>query len=128
MKPALRAMMEKRPAIKAAVLGTRMGDPGAKGQGHFSPTDADWPPVMRVNPVLNWSYSHIWSFIRGLCLPYPALYDRGYTSLGCSRTTEPNEALKYEDERTGEVRFRPAYELNDATVERQGRSKRKGSR
>jgi hypothetical protein len=37
----------------------------------------------------------VWTFIRGLCLPYPALYDRGYTSLGSPHDTEPNPALRW---------------------------------
>ena len=43
---------------------------------YFSPTDGDWPAVMRVHPVLDWSYAQVWAFIRGLGLPYPSLYDQ----------------------------------------------------
>ena len=43
----------------------------------FSPTDGDWPSMMRVNAIINWNYSHVWDFIRGLYLPYCSLYDRG---------------------------------------------------
>ncbi len=47
--------------------------------------------------VLNWRYSDVWTFIRGLSLPYPSLYDRGYTSLGGLRNTSPNQALRLID-------------------------------
>ena len=47
-----------------------------------------------MNPVLNWRYGDVWSFVRGLSLPYPDLYDRGYTSLGGLRNTFPNRALR----------------------------------
>ena len=101
MKQALEQMLQERPNIKAIILGTRAGDPGSMSQGHFSPTDGDWPLLMRVNPILNWSYSQVWTFIRRLTLPYPSLYDRGYTSLGNVTNTAPNENLAVVDESTG---------------------------
>ena len=76
---------------------------------------------MRINPILPWSYSHVWTFLRSLSLPYPSLYDLGYTSLGSPANTKPNPALAYTDQRTGETRFRPAYMLEDHSLERKGR-------
>ena len=87
---------------------------------YFSPTDGDWPRVMRVHPVLDWAFPQVWSFIRGLSLPYPSLYDQGYTSLGNPDNTRPNPALAYNE--GGEQRHRPAYMLEDSSLERQGRS------
>ena len=43
-------------------------------------TDGDWPPFMRVSPILGWQYSTVWTFIRGLFLPYCSLYDKGYVT------------------------------------------------
>jgi hypothetical protein len=34
----------------------RDGDPGCGNLESFSPTDGDWPHIMRVNPVLKWRY------------------------------------------------------------------------
>jgi len=110
---------EGRP--KACFLGTRKGDPSAYKQGLFSPTDGDWPKMMRVNPILNWDYHMIWRFIRGLSLPYPSLYDRGYTSLGNTNNTEPNPHLKVTDSLTGDVKYKPAYQLEKGEWEREGR-------
>ncbi len=120
MKQALQRLLVQRPAIQAAMMGTRIGDPGAHRQDLFSPTDGDWPKVMRVNPLLNWQYHHIWRFVRGLHLPYPALYDQGYTSLGNMRDTSPNPALRYQSG-DGKWHYRPAHELKDGALERRGR-------
>lgn len=66
----------------AFVLGTRVGDPNCGGQSFFSPSSTWMPPFMRVNPILNWDYGHVWEFLRHFNLSYCSLYDRGYTSLG----------------------------------------------
>jgi len=120
MKPALAKMLEEDPAIEATFLGVRVGDPGSQYLDSFSPTDGDWPKLMRVNPILTWTYKNIWAFLRGLCLPYPTLYDKGYTSLGNPDNTIPNPALAFLTD-NGEEKFKPAYMLDDPGLERQGR-------
>eukprot|EP00088_Acartia_fossae_P017360 TRINITY_DN19846_c0_g1_i5.p1 TRINITY_DN19846_c0_g1~~TRINITY_DN19846_c0_g1_i5.p1 ORF type:complete len:513 (+),score=71.65 TRINITY_DN19846_c0_g1_i5:57-1595(+) len=118
MKQALAEHLQKDPLIKATVLGTRIGDPGSQYQEAFSPTDGDWPKIMRVNPILHWRYKDVWTFLRGLSIPYPSLYDQGYTSLGNPDNTEPNPSLRYTD-KDGVVRYHPAYKLTDGSLERQ---------
>ncbi|KAL5995960.1 hypothetical protein ACLOJK_026033 [Asimina triloba] len=54
-KSGLEALQKEKP-IKAIFLGTRIGDPNAVGQEQFSPSSPGWPPFMRVNPILDWSY------------------------------------------------------------------------
>lgn len=109
------------PHIKAVVMGTRKTDPYSSHLEGFSMTDPDWPQLMRVNPMLNWSYSDVWFFLRSLYIPYCSLYDRGYTSLGSMNNTHPNPVLQYLDDR-GVVCYRPAYQLQDDQKERDGRN------
>lgn len=72
---------------------TCRGDPNANGQETFCPSSADWPPFMRVNPILDWSYADVWTFLRGTAVPYCSLYDEGYTSIGAIDNTVPNRYL-----------------------------------
>lgn len=103
------------------ILGTRKTDPGCLNQGNFAKTDQDWPQIMRVNPIIDWDYASIWTFIRGLSVPYPVLYDRGFTSLGKKSQTLPNPHLSYKTG-DGRVLFKPAYELENEAHERAGRN------
>jgi FAD synthetase len=115
----------------AFVLGTRSSDPNAMGQDHFSPSSHWMPPFMRVNPVLEWNYGHVWHFLRLFQLPYCRLYDEGYTSLGTTKDTMPCPALavprgssENNEEESNFPKYWPAYMLRDWEQERAGRIKK----
>lgn len=107
--------------VRAIFLGTRRGDPNAKGQEFFTPSSVGWPPFMRVNPVLDWTYGDVWAFLRAVGAPYCSLYDRGFTSVGGIDNTEPNSALQKED-----GSYAPAHSLPDGRLERAGRTSKPG--
>lgn len=79
-------------------------------------TDKNWPQIMRVSPILDWSYSDVWDFVHQLQIPYCSLYDQGYTSLGHKNNTDFNSALHTKNG------YLPAYFLEDGSLERQGRA------
>jgi len=110
----------------AFVLGTRSTDPNAGAQGQFAPSSHYMPPFMRVNPVLSWTYGHVWHFLRLYHLPYCTLYDQGYTSLGTTKDTFPCPALAVAGvtiNRSNNVpKYWPAYMLRDWDQERAGRA------
>ena len=76
-----------------------------------SPTRADVPiieldqsfssdshPVIKVNPLANWSSEEVWTYIRMFDVPYNSLHDIGYLSIGCEPCTKPVGPNQHERE------------------------------
>ncbi|KAM3340068.1 FAD synthase isoform X2 [Capsicum galapagoense] len=122
-KSGLEALLKANP-IRAIFLGVRIGDPTAVGQEQFSPSSPGWPPFMRVNPILDWSYRDVWAFLLVCKVRYCSLYDQGYTSIGSIHDTVPNALLGIRDDNNSKKKFRPAYLLADGRLERAGRVKK----
>ncbi|CAG0884659.1 unnamed protein product [Cyprideis torosa] len=120
LRSGLETLLSEDPQIKAGVMGTRFGDPYSESQTEFQPTDSGWPPLMRVNPLLRWSYGEVWEYLRSLSVHYCSLYDRGYSSIGCVARTLRNPKL-LQTLPDGRTEYRPAYELTDFHEERAGR-------
>ena len=45
--------------------------------------------LRKINPLAFWRWNEVWSYLRIHEIPYPPLYDRGYTSIGCEPCTTP---------------------------------------
>ncbi|KAF9195646.1 3'-phosphoadenosine 5'-phosphosulfate sulfotransferase [Haplosporangium sp. Z 11] len=94
MKKALFEYKALKNDIMAIMVGTRRDDPHGGPLKPFSPCDPSWPQLMRIHPILDWSYHDIWTFLRSINVPYCGLYDLGYTSLGGRDDTFPNPQLR----------------------------------
>lgn len=116
MKATLTRLLELRPSIKGMWMGTRKTDPYSDSLEPFAPTDDGWPPLVRINPILPWSYQTVWDFLLAFHVPFCSLYGQGYTSLGDIHNTNPNPLLAVSDG------FAPAWQLVDGGSERGGRS------
>lgn len=53
----------------------------------------------KFNPLADWSEDNVWAHIRRYNVPYNALYDQGYRSIGCAPCTRP--VVPGEDPRAG---------------------------
>ena len=62
------------------------------------PIDDSERPV-KINPVADWSDEQVDEYIRANDVPYNALYDQGFTSIGCLPCTRPTK--EGEDKRAG---------------------------
>lgn len=56
-------------------------------------------PLVKVNPLANWSKERVWEFIRANNVPYNPLHDVGFPSIGCYPCTRPVQ--EGQDDRAG---------------------------
>jgi phosphoadenosine phosphosulfate reductase len=53
--------------------------------------------LVKVNPIADWTHDDVWRYIRANNVPYNALHDRGFPSIGCqpcTRAVQPGEDLR----------------------------------
>lgn len=53
--------------------------------------------MVKFNPLADWSEQDVWDYIRANKVPYNALHDRGYPSIGCepcTRAIQPGEDVR----------------------------------
>jgi len=55
-------------------------------------------PLLKFNPLANWSSSQVWEYIRMFDVPYNSLHDRGYSSIGCEPCTKAINPGQHERE------------------------------
>jgi phosphoadenosine phosphosulfate reductase len=55
--------------------------------------------IEKFSPLLDWSAEDVWEYLRAFHVPYNALYEQGYRSIGCAPCTRP--VVAGEDVRAG---------------------------
>ena len=76
--------------------GTRQSVPVVQIDPSFG---SDERPLIKFNPLANWTSQQLWEYIRTNDVPYNALHERGFISIGCEPCTKP--VLPGEHERAG---------------------------
>src|SRR5262245_14133670 len=92
--PLRRALAGKR----AWITGLRRGQSAGRGElpaQAFDPVHG----IEKFNPLAAWSEDDVWRYIRANDVPYNALYDQGYRSIGCAPCSRP--VAPWEDVRAG---------------------------
>lgn len=78
VEPAQRAYSELN--VKAVLTGRRRSQGGQRGD--LDIIEVDEAGLIKVNPMANWSFSQVKEYITKNDVPYNALLDRGYKSIG----------------------------------------------
>jgi len=81
---------------KAWVTGQRRAQSTTRAELHVQEDDAAHA-MTKFNPLADWSEEDVWAYIRANDVPYNALHDQGYPSIGCepcTRAIEPGEDVR----------------------------------
>jgi len=92
VEPLQRALAGK----KAWITGMRREQAVTRGSLEVSSFDADHG-LQKFNPLLDWSNAEIWEYINANDVPYNALHDQFYPSIGCApctRAITPGEDIR----------------------------------
>lgn len=97
-------LRRKLATVDAWITGQRRDQsPGTRGtvpvieiDSAFSSADK---PLIKFNPLANYSSEDVWNYIRMLEIPYNSLHERGFVSIGCEPCTRP--VLPNQHEREG---------------------------
>lgn len=94
--PLRRAVRDRAPL--AWISAIRKDQTADRGKADVVQWDAKFE-LTKVNPLLNWTKKDVWGFVHKNDVPYNALHDRDYPSIGCWPCTRPVAAG--EDDRAG---------------------------
>jgi phosphoadenosine phosphosulfate reductase len=92
VEPLGRALQGK----KAWITGQRRAQSATRAELHVQEDDAAHG-MAKFNPLADWSEQDVWDYIRANGVPYNALHDQGYPSIGCepcTRAIEPGEDVR----------------------------------
>jgi phosphoadenosine phosphosulfate reductase len=72
--------------FNAWVTGVRREHSLTRAQGQAEEWDAQYG-LYKLSPLLDWTEEQVWQYIRARRLPYNALHDQQYPSIGCAPCT-----------------------------------------
>jgi phosphoadenosine phosphosulfate reductase len=81
---------------KAWITGQRRAQSSTRAELAVQEDDAAHG-MTKFNPLADWSEQDVWNYLREHKVPYNALHDRGYPSIGCepcTRAIEPGEDVR----------------------------------
>ncbi|WP_019499910.1 phosphoadenylyl-sulfate reductase [Pseudanabaena sp. PCC 6802] len=82
--------------LQAWITGLRRDQTDNRSQMEVVELDAA-RDILKINPLIDWTNDMVWEYIRANDVPYNALHDRHYPSIGCApctRAIAPGEDLR----------------------------------
>ncbi|KAJ2745751.1 3'-phosphoadenylsulfate reductase [Coemansia sp. BCRC 34301] len=95
VEPARRAYEQL--AARAVITGRRRSQNGDRAA--LPIIEIESTGLVKINPLATWSFNQVWAYLRANNVPYNALLDQGYKSVGDYHSTRP--VKEGEDERAG---------------------------
>lgn len=83
--------------LDAWVTGLRRDQNENRSQASMVELDHLHGGIVKINPIIDWTWEQVLSYIKERNLPYNKLLDKGFTSIGCepcTRAIKPGENLR----------------------------------
>lgn len=80
----------------AWVTGLRRDQAATRAHVPVMAVDSEHGGIAKIAPLAGWSKAQIWDYIRANDVPYHPLYERGYTSIGCTPCTRATTSGEHE--------------------------------
>ena len=93
IKPLHRAME----GLDVWITGLRKDQSVTRNNNSIVELDENNQGLVKLNPLINWSESQVWEYIKENKIPYNTLHDKGFPSIGCqpcTRAIEPGEDVR----------------------------------
>lgn len=89
---------------RVVLTGIRAAESVRRGKRRMVETCMSDPSKRFVHPLIDWTETEIWSYIRRHVIPYCSLYDQGWKRIGCLFCP-----MRYYKRRQHEARIYPRY-------------------
>jgi phosphoadenosine phosphosulfate reductase len=83
--------------FSAWICGLRRGQGVTRSEIKKVEVDFAHGKIIKINPLADWSEEELWSYIKENHIPYNALHDKNYPSIGCApctRAIKPGEDIR----------------------------------
>jgi phosphoadenosine phosphosulfate reductase len=85
----VRPLIEALHGLSAWITGLRSSQSDSRSSVKKLELDAIHGGIVKINPLAGWQEKEVWDYIASHHLPYNALHDHGYRSIGCASCTRP---------------------------------------
>jgi phosphoadenosine phosphosulfate reductase len=88
---------KKLATLDGWITGLRSDQTQNRGNAKKIEIDEQHDGMIKVNPLIDWSWDQTWDYIKANDIPYNKLHDKGFPSIGCepcTRAIKPGEDLR----------------------------------
>ena len=79
------------------ITGLRADQTEVRSNANKLEVDSQHNDIIKVNPIINWTWEQTWDYVKKNNVPYNKLHDKGFPSIGCepcTRAIKPGEPLR----------------------------------
>lgn len=83
--------------LEGWITGLRSDQTEVRSSANMIEIDAQHNNIIKINPIINWTWEKTWDYIKKNNIPYNKLHDKGFPSIGCepcTRAIKQGESLR----------------------------------